>query len=150
MNNGVYKCGFATSQSAYDAASDALFSEFHRLNTQLSDSRFLLGDKCELSSSKTGVRSVSVESLNAMCVFFPPSYDSIPSTAPSSTAPVAVCTPFPTFVAGCVNSITCEFHHRLCRSPRHSTLLTRVGVTVNCFRSIRVGSYTMVHHPRSI
>ena len=49
VNNGVYKCGFATSQSAYDAASNALFSELHRLDKQLAASRFLLGDKCELS-----------------------------------------------------------------------------------------------------
>ena len=44
VNNGVYKCGFATSQQAYDAAYDALFDALDRLEERLSTRRFLWGD----------------------------------------------------------------------------------------------------------
>ncbi|MEM9059734.1 MAG: glutathione S-transferase family protein [Pseudomonadota bacterium] len=45
VNNGVYKSGFATSQEAYDSAVTALFDELDRLETRLSHSRYLLGDR---------------------------------------------------------------------------------------------------------
>ena len=44
VNNGVYRCGFASSQEAYDDAFDALFAELDRLSARLADRRFLLGD----------------------------------------------------------------------------------------------------------
>jgi len=44
INNGVYKCGFATSQSAYDEAIVPLFDTLERLDARLSNQRFLLGD----------------------------------------------------------------------------------------------------------
>lgn len=37
MNNGVYKCGFATSQEAYDANIYPLFDSLDRLEAHLSD-----------------------------------------------------------------------------------------------------------------
>jgi glutathionyl-hydroquinone reductase len=43
VNNGVYRCGFARSQSAYEAAYDALFATLNELETRLSRQRYLLG-----------------------------------------------------------------------------------------------------------
>ncbi|WP_298974775.1 glutathione S-transferase family protein [uncultured Roseobacter sp.] len=45
LNNGVYKCGFATTQSAYDAAVTPLFETLDWLETRLADSRYLMGDR---------------------------------------------------------------------------------------------------------
>jgi len=43
VNNGVYKAGFATSQSAYDTAVTALFDSLDWLEDRLSKSRYLMG-----------------------------------------------------------------------------------------------------------
>jgi glutathionyl-hydroquinone reductase len=43
VNNGVYKCGFATSQAAYEEAFDSLFATLDALEERLSRRRFLLG-----------------------------------------------------------------------------------------------------------
>ena len=45
INNGVYRCGFARSQEAYDAAYDALFSALDELDARLGRSRYLVGDR---------------------------------------------------------------------------------------------------------
>lgn len=44
VNNGVYKCGFAQSQEAYEKAYDALFDRLDNLEQRLSGRRFLHGD----------------------------------------------------------------------------------------------------------
>lgn len=44
VNNGVYKCGFAESQEAYNDAFDKLFARLDELEERLSHSRFLFGD----------------------------------------------------------------------------------------------------------
>ena len=44
-NNGVYKCGFATTQQAYGHAFDKLFTALDRLETRLAESRYLIGDR---------------------------------------------------------------------------------------------------------
>ena len=44
VNNGVYRCGFATSQEAYEAAYDALFARLDVLEERLEDRTYLLGD----------------------------------------------------------------------------------------------------------
>ncbi|WP_329483649.1 glutathione S-transferase C-terminal domain-containing protein [Kribbella sp. NBC_01484] len=44
VNNGVYRCGFATSQEAYEAAYDALFARLDILEERLADRAYLLGD----------------------------------------------------------------------------------------------------------
>ncbi|WP_226360004.1 glutathione S-transferase family protein [Pseudonocardia sp. ICBG1142] len=44
VNNGVYKCGFASSQRAYDRAYDALWSRMDELSDHLSTRRYLVGD----------------------------------------------------------------------------------------------------------
>ncbi|MEV0945746.1 glutathione S-transferase C-terminal domain-containing protein [Rhodococcus sp. NPDC049939] len=44
VNNGVYRCGFAGSQEAYESAYDKLFSRLDWLEDRLTDRRFLVGD----------------------------------------------------------------------------------------------------------
>lgn len=44
VNNGVYKCGFAKTQTAYDRAYDQLFQSLEELDELLGKQRFLLGD----------------------------------------------------------------------------------------------------------
>lgn len=44
VNNGVYKCGFARNQAAYDRAANALFDQLDRLEDHLSGRRWLCGD----------------------------------------------------------------------------------------------------------
>jgi hypothetical protein len=44
LNNGVYRCGFAASQEAYDEAYEKLFAALDRLEARLADRRFLMGD----------------------------------------------------------------------------------------------------------
>ena len=44
VNNGVYRCGFATTQAAYDEAVEPLFETLEFLDARLADRRFLLGD----------------------------------------------------------------------------------------------------------
>ncbi len=44
VNNGVYRCGFASSQAAYDAAYDALFARLDWLSERLATRRYLVGD----------------------------------------------------------------------------------------------------------
>ncbi|MCG3268720.1 glutathione S-transferase family protein [Yoonia sp. I 8.24] len=45
VNNGVYKAGFATTQSAYDAAVGPLFDSLEWLEQRLSTQRYLMGDR---------------------------------------------------------------------------------------------------------
>jgi len=45
VNNGVYKCGFATEQGAYEEAFDALFAALDELESRLSDQRYLIGNQ---------------------------------------------------------------------------------------------------------
>ena len=44
VNNGVYRCGFAGSQEAYDDAYDRLWTALDWLEERLADRRFLMGD----------------------------------------------------------------------------------------------------------
>ncbi len=44
VNNGVYRAGFATSQTAYEEAFDELFAELDRLEQLLSANRYLTGE----------------------------------------------------------------------------------------------------------
>ena len=44
VNNGVYRCGFATSQEAYDEAYRVLFARLDWLEERLTARRYLVGD----------------------------------------------------------------------------------------------------------
>jgi glutathionyl-hydroquinone reductase len=44
VNNGVYRCGFAGSQEAYDDAYDRLWATLDWLEERLTDRRYLMGD----------------------------------------------------------------------------------------------------------
>ena len=45
VNNGVYRCGFAGSQEAYDAAYDRLWTALDWLEERLATRRYLMGDQ---------------------------------------------------------------------------------------------------------
>lgn len=45
INNGVYRCGFAKSQDAYDKAYEALFAALDELEARLSKQRYLVGEQ---------------------------------------------------------------------------------------------------------
>lgn len=45
VNNGVYKCGFATTQGAYEEAFHALFKTLDTLEDKLAGSRYLVGER---------------------------------------------------------------------------------------------------------
>lgn len=44
INNGVYRCGFATSQKAYEQAFNELFAALDKVNEILTINKFLIGD----------------------------------------------------------------------------------------------------------
>jgi glutathionyl-hydroquinone reductase len=45
LNNGVYRCGFAGDQDAYDKAYDRLWATMDWLEERLADRRYLMGDR---------------------------------------------------------------------------------------------------------
>jgi glutathionyl-hydroquinone reductase len=45
VNNGVYRCGLAKTQAAYETAYDAVFEALDELEARLEKNRFLLGDQ---------------------------------------------------------------------------------------------------------
>jgi putative glutathione S-transferase len=45
INNGVYRCGFATTQTAYEKAFDCLFAELEQVEETLSRQRYLAGEQ---------------------------------------------------------------------------------------------------------
>ena len=49
LNNGVYQCGFATTQQAYAEAFEALFDTMAWLEERLSAQRYLVGDRLTLA-----------------------------------------------------------------------------------------------------
>ncbi|MCK5643177.1 MAG: glutathione S-transferase family protein [Gammaproteobacteria bacterium] len=44
INNGVYRCGFATAQTAYEEAFDNLFAALDKVEVRLSTQRYLVGN----------------------------------------------------------------------------------------------------------
>ncbi|WP_418280784.1 glutathione S-transferase family protein [Halorubrum sp. DTA98] len=70
INNGVYRAGFAGSQSAYDEAIDELFDALDRWNDHLADRRYLVGDRlteADVCMFTTLVRFDQVYHTHFMC-----------------------------------------------------------------------------------
>lgn len=70
VNNGVYKAGFATTQSAYDKAITPLFDTLDWLEDRLSTNRYLMGDRLTEADWRlfpTLVRFDSVYHLHFKC-----------------------------------------------------------------------------------
>ena len=49
VNNGVYRCGFAQTQSAYEQASNELFTTLDEIDKVLKTNRYLCGDRLTLA-----------------------------------------------------------------------------------------------------
>ncbi|GAB3411576.1 glutathione S-transferase family protein [Haloparvum alkalitolerans] len=70
INNGVYRAGFAESQSAYDEAIDELFGALDRWNEELGERRYLVGDtltEADLCMFTTLIRFDHVYHTHFMC-----------------------------------------------------------------------------------
>ena len=65
INNGVYRSGFATSQTAYDEAVERVFLALDALEERLSGSRFLFGDRLTESDVRLWVTLVRFD-----CVYY--------------------------------------------------------------------------------
>ena len=49
VNNGVYRCGFAQTQSAYEEACQGLFNTLDSIESRLQDQKYLCGDQLTLA-----------------------------------------------------------------------------------------------------
>ena len=49
VNNGVYRCGFASTQPAYETACETLFTTLDQLDAALAETRYLCGDRLTLA-----------------------------------------------------------------------------------------------------
>lgn len=70
VNNGVYKCGFAQSQEAYEEASDELFAALDHWDAVLGEQRFLCGGRlteADVCLYTTLVRFDAVYSVHFKC-----------------------------------------------------------------------------------
>ncbi|MGB0797920.1 MAG: glutathione S-transferase family protein [Planktomarina sp.] len=70
LNNGVYRCGFATTQAAYDAAINPLFDTLDWLERRLENNRYLMGEhltEADWRLFPTLVRFDSVYHLHFKC-----------------------------------------------------------------------------------
>mgnify|MGYP002762017948 CR=1 FL=1 len=70
INNGVYRCGFADSQAAYDEAAEELFSALDHWDSVLADQRYLAGDRlteADICMFTTLVRFDEVYHTHFMC-----------------------------------------------------------------------------------
>jgi len=52
VNNGVYRCGFAQTQQAYDKACQELFTTLDEIDAALAKSRYLCGDRVTLADAR--------------------------------------------------------------------------------------------------
>ena len=70
INNGVYRCGFANSQAAYDEAAAELFDALDHWDSVLADQRYLAGDRlteADICMFTTLVRFDEVYHTHFMC-----------------------------------------------------------------------------------
>lgn len=66
VNNGVYRCGFATSQGAYDEAVTALFAVLDELDERLAGRRYLFGDRITESDVRLWVTLARFDAVYAI------------------------------------------------------------------------------------
>mmetsp|Transcript_17800 Transcript_17800/g.15943 ORF Transcript_17800/g.15943 Transcript_17800/m.15943 type:complete len:336 (+) Transcript_17800:46-1053(+) len=55
LNDGVYRCGFAKSQEAYDDSFEKIFNTLDQMEQQLTKNRYLCGDKLTLTDVRAWV-----------------------------------------------------------------------------------------------
>ena len=70
VNNGVYRCGFAKIQEAYEQAFTTLFAALERLDARLERQRYLMGDaitECDVRLFTTLVRFDAVYLVHFKC-----------------------------------------------------------------------------------
>merc|ERR1719334_2412868 len=65
LNDGVYRCGFARAQGAYDEAVKVLFACLDKMEQRLAQSRFLCGDALTLSDVRAWVSLVRFDAVYA-------------------------------------------------------------------------------------
>ncbi|WP_017324669.1 glutathione S-transferase family protein [Synechococcus sp. PCC 7336] len=58
VNNGVYRCGFAQTQAAYDTACSELFETLEAIELALSKQRYLCGDRLTLADVRLFTTSI--------------------------------------------------------------------------------------------
>eukprot|EP01083_Nonionella_stella_P054359 143497_1 len=63
LNDGVYRCGFAKSQEAYDDAVTKVFDTLDKMEQQLAKTRYLCGDKLTLSDVRAWVSLVRFDAI---------------------------------------------------------------------------------------
>ena len=63
INNGVYKCGFATSQKIYDSEVDNLFTALNKIELRLKDRKYLVGDSITLSDIRLFVTLIRFDAV---------------------------------------------------------------------------------------
>ena len=76
INNGVYKCGFANTQQAYETAAHHLQAGFERANTLLSKSKFLCSDE-HLTEADIRLFVTLIRHDEVYCVYFKTNHTSI-------------------------------------------------------------------------
>ena len=74
INNGVYRCGFAKSQEAYDVAVEGLYSSLERVEEILSTQRFIAGEYLTEADVRLFVTLVRFDEVYV--VYFKVQYDS--------------------------------------------------------------------------
>ena len=63
INNGVYKCGFATSQKVYDSEVNNLFTALNKIELRLKDRKYLVGDSITLSDIRLFVTLIRFDAV---------------------------------------------------------------------------------------
>ena len=63
INNGVYKCGFASCQKIYDSEVDSLFTALNKIELRLNDRQYLVGNSITLSDIRLFVTLIRFDAV---------------------------------------------------------------------------------------